>query len=96
MHTDEASDLLYECVLVKVSKHEFILDPVLSRKRKHPNYKSLDSYFQVDGQPMLSERHCLNLPKVGLRVRYFEALDLIMVSLRTTILAVIFCHFLKI
>ena len=45
MCTDEASDLFYELVLVTASKHEFILNPALSRKRKHPNYKLLDSHF---------------------------------------------------
>ena len=45
MCTDEASDLFYERVLVTASKHEFILNPALSRKRKHPNYKLLDSHF---------------------------------------------------
>ena len=60
-----------------------ILNPALSRKRKHPNYKSLDSYFQVDGQSMRSEGHCSNSTKDDFRVKYFEALDLIMASLRT-------------
>ena len=32
MSTDESSDLFYECVLVKASKHEFILNIALSRK----------------------------------------------------------------
>ena len=49
MRIDVLSDLFYECVSVKASKHEFTSSPALSRKREHPNYKSLDSYFQVDG-----------------------------------------------
>ena len=37
----------------------------------------LDSYFQVDEQPIESEGHHSNLPKNDFRVKYFEALDLI-------------------
>ena len=42
-------------------------------KAKTPNYKSLDNYFQVDGISMGLDGHH--------RVKYFEALDLIMASI---------------
>ena len=83
MRTDEASDLFYECVSVKASKHEFISMTALSRKQKHPNCKLLDSYFQVDGKPVRSEGQDSNLPKDNFRVNNLEALDLIMTYIRT-------------
>ena len=48
--------VLCDCVSFKASKHEFISNTILSRKRKHSNYKSLDSYFQVDGKSTVSEQ----------------------------------------
>ena len=83
MHIDEASDLFYECVSIVASKYNFISNTDLSRKRKHPNYRSLDSYFQVDGKSMGSEGHHSYLRKDDFRVKYFEALDLIMSTIRT-------------
>ena len=44
MRLDEASDLFYKCVSIKASKRKFISNTTLF---KHPNYKSVDSYFQV-------------------------------------------------
>ena len=83
MRTDEAFDFFYECISVKPSKHEFISNTALSRKRKHPNGKSLDSYLQVNGKLMGSAGHHSNLPPDNFRVKYFEALDLIMPDIRT-------------
>ena len=83
IHIDEACELFCECVSVKSSKHEFISNSALTRQQKHSNYKSLDSYSQVDGKSMGSERHHSNLPKDDFTVKYMEALDLIMASIRT-------------
>ena len=83
MHIDEAFDLFYECVSVKASKNKFILNTTLSRNQKHPNYKSLNSYFQVNGKSIGSEGHHSNLSKDDFRVKYFEALDLITAPVRT-------------
>ena len=60
MRVDEASDLFYKCVSVKASKREFISSTALSRKRKHPNYKLLDRYFQVDEKSVILEGHHSN------------------------------------
>ena len=78
---NEASDLFYECV--KASMHQFISNPALSRKPEQSNCKLLDSYFQVDGKLMGPEEHYSNLPKDDFKVEYFEALYLIMASIRT-------------
>ena len=83
MRTDKASDLFYECVSVRASKHEFISITDLSRKQKHSNYILLDSYFQLDGKPMRSEGQDSNLLKDNFRVNNFKALDLIMTYMRT-------------
>ena len=73
---------LAKCVLVKASKHKFISKSALSKKQKHPNYKS-HSFFQVDGKSVESEEHHSNLRKDDVRVKYFEPLDLIMASIRS-------------
>ena len=56
---------------------------ILYRKRKHPNYKLLDSYFQVDRKSMRSKGYHSNFPIDEFRVNYFEVLNLIMASIRT-------------
>lgn len=63
--------------LVKALKYKFISNTALSRRQNHPNYKLLDSYFQVDGKSMRSEGNHLNLPKDDFRVKYFKTFDLI-------------------
>lgn len=73
----------YECISVKALNHEFILNIALSRKRKHSNYKLLDNYFPIDGKSSLREGHHSNFPKDDFRVKYFEALDLVMAPIRT-------------
>ena len=73
----------FECLISKASKYEFINDPVLNRKREHPNYKSLVNYFQVDGQWSKAASHHPVSPKEDFRVEYFEALDLWIVSIKT-------------
>lgn len=83
MHREEASDLFYEYLSAKALKHEFILNTPLPRKQKHPNYNSLDNCFQVDKNPMGSEEHHWDLPNDHVRVKPFEALDLIMASAST-------------
>ena len=80
MRINEASDLFYECVSVKASEHEFNSNSALSGKGKHPNYKSLDSYFQVDGQSMASEGHHSNLPKLDFRAWNYKARNTISFS----------------
>ena len=82
MRIDKVSNLFYECISVNSSKNPFIPNTALYSHQKHPNYKSLDSSFQVDGKSMGSEGHS-NLPKDDFRVRYFTALDLIMASIST-------------
>ena len=83
MRTDEAADLFFESVLVKASKHEFIEDPVLPRKRKNPDYRSLNDSFQVEGYSSNAEAYHSISPKDEFRVKYFEALDLITASIKS-------------
>ena len=83
MRTDESADLFYTSVVIKASKHKFIAEPVLGRKRKHPNYKLLTGYFQVDGHSSNAVSHHPVSPKEDFRVKYFEALDLLIVSIKT-------------
>ena len=43
MREDGTSDLLYECVSAKASKHEIILNSALPKQQNHLNYKSHDN-----------------------------------------------------
>ena len=43
MRENGTSDLFYECVSVRASKHEIILNSALPMQQKHLNYKSHDN-----------------------------------------------------
>ena len=63
MRTDEAANLFYETTVKKASKHEFIESPALPRKRKRPDYKTIEQHFQVDGYHYNAEAHHPATPK---------------------------------
>ena len=47
MRNEKSAHAFLETVKKKSSKYSFIEDPVLPRKRRNPNYKSLTEYFVV-------------------------------------------------
>ena len=81
--------IIRECtsLVKKMAREKFLpraqFEHSLLRKRKQRNYKSLDRYFELEVRSVRSEEHRWNLPNDDFRVKYFEALDLIMSSIRT-------------
>ena len=80
MRTDRDADLFFETVTKKVRKHVFVKEPSLPRKRKHPNYKSIVYYMNVEGYESNSEAFHPMTVKEHFRSQYFEALDLAIIS----------------
>ena len=95
MRTDEAAKMFYDSVIKKASKHTFIEAPVLSRKRKRPNYRALINYFHVDGHDYGGEAHNPVSVEYEYRAVYFEALDIITAAIKTRFEQPSFKAFLK-
>ena len=95
MRTDEAANLFYETSVKKASKHEFIESPALPRKRKRPDYKTMEQHFQVDGYHYNAEAHHPATPKDHFRSIYFESLDIISTSIKARFEQPSFKAFLK-
>ena len=49
------SACFFETVKQKAANHNFINEPILPRKRKSPNYKSLNDFFIVEGQSLKAQ-----------------------------------------
>ena len=50
MRNIDSADYFLKTVKQKAANHNFINEPILPRKRKSPNYKSLNDFFIVEGQ----------------------------------------------
>lgn len=77
MRSTSHADAFYETTKQKAEKHQFIEPPTLPRKRKMPNYKTLEQYFNVDGLSKGSASHHPSDTKEYFRGIYFEVLDTI-------------------
>ena len=75
MTTDSSADLFMESVGKKASKLTFVEDPVLPRKRRNPNYKTMNNYFGVDRNTKGAEPHHPKTVQEHYRQIYFEILD---------------------
>ena len=72
----------FETMKEKVADHNFISEPILPRKRKCPNYKSLNVFFIVEGQSSKAQWYFSLSSKEHYRAIFFEILDLIINSSR--------------
>ena len=52
MRNIDSADCFFETVKQKAANHNFISEPILPRKRKSLNYKSLNDFFIVEGQSL--------------------------------------------
>ena len=68
----------------------------LPRKRKRPNYGSLNDYFQVEGYSNSANTYHPTTPEQYFRQQYFENLDLIISSIKDRFNQPTFMAFLKI
>ena len=67
-----------------------------ARKRKRPNYGSLNNYFQVEGYSNSAKKYHPTTPEQYFRQQYFEKLDLIISSIKGRFNQPVFTAFLKI
>ena len=95
MQSNEEAELFFKTVSKKVLDYPFINKAVLPRKRKRPNYGSLDNYFQVEGYSNSANTYHPTTPEQYFRQQYFENLDLI-ISIKNHFNQLAFTAFLKI
>ena len=95
MRSDEEAELFFKTVSKKALDYPFINKAALPRKRKRPNYGSLDNYFQVDGYSNSANTYHPTTPEQYFRQQYFENLDLIILSIKDRFNQPAFTAFLK-
>ena len=83
MRSESNADAFYETTKVKAGRYNFVEAPSLPRKRKAPNYKSLEQYYTIDGQSSSTSEafHPLS-PKEYYRIQYFEVLDAVIMVIK--------------
>ena len=77
MRSLEDSDNFFDTVKTKAEKFDFIEEPSLPRKRRAPNYKTLEQYFNVEqssSRPSSAAFYPSD-PREHYRIIYFEVLD---------------------
>ena len=75
MRPESNADAFYETTKIKAERYKFIEAPSLPRKRKAPNYKTLEQFYTIDGLSPTAEAYHPSNPKEHYRVMYFEVLD---------------------
>ena len=82
MRNIDSADCFFEIVKQKTANHNFINEPILPRKRKSPNYKSLNDFFIVESQSPKAQPHFPSSSKEHYRAIFFEVLDLVINSIQ--------------
>ena len=82
MRADEEAELFFKTVSKKALDYPFINKAALPRKRKRPNYGSLDNYFQVERYSNSTNTYHPTTPEQYFRQQHFENLDLIISSIK--------------
>ena len=77
MRSDEEAEIFFKTVSKKALDYPLISKAALLRKRKRPNYGSLDNYFQVEGYSNSLNAYHPTTPEQYVRQQYFEKLNLI-------------------
>ena len=72
--SESNADPFYETTKIKAERYKFTEAPSLPRKRKAPNYKTLEQFYIVDGLSPTAEVYHPSNPKEH-RIIYFEVLD---------------------
>ena len=78
----EASDLFLESIVKKASQFHFVDNPVLSRKRKEPNYRKMTDIYNVTRRSKSSEPYHPLTQKEHYKQIYFEVLDVMINSVK--------------
>ena len=71
MRNIDSADCFFETVKQKAANHNFINEPILVRKRKSPNYKSLNDLFIVEGQSSKPQPYFPSSSKEHYRAIFF-------------------------
>ena len=83
MKNVDSVDCFFEIVKQKAANHNFICECLLPRKRKSPNYKSLNDFFIVEGQSSKAQLYFPSSSKEHYQAIFFEVLDLIINSIQS-------------
>ena len=80
MRNEQSADLFFEKVSKKSSSFDFIQKPILPRKRRNPNYKTMNDYFRADGrlEDKTTEAYYPATAKQHYRGLHYEVLDAIL------------------
>ena len=95
MRSDEEAELFFKIASKKAPDYPFINKAALPRKRKRPNYGSLDNYFQVEGYSNSANTYHPTTLEQCFWQQYFENLDLIISSIKYRFNQAAFKAFLK-
>lgn len=79
LRNSESFDALYDLCLKEIQKFQFIEEPVLKRKRKEPKYSSL---LVLDKYESRSEAHHPITPHDHYRKQFYQAIDVLIISVR--------------
>ena len=82
MRNIDSADCFFKTVKQKAANHNFINEPILPRKRKSPNYKSLNDFFIVEGQSLKAQPYFPSSLKEHYQAVFLEVLDLIINSIQ--------------
>ena len=83
MRNIDSANCFIKTVKQKAANHNFINEPLPPRKRKSPNYKSLNDFFIVEGQSSNTQPYFPPSSKERYRAIFFEVLDLIINSVQS-------------
>ena len=82
MRSESAADEFYQTTEKKADKLSFVEKPVLPRKRKMPNYGTLDRYFNVTGLQSTAEEYHPATVTEYYRIIYLDVLDTIITVIK--------------
>ena len=95
VRSDEEAELFFKTVSKNALDYFFINNTALPRKRKRPNYGSLDNYFQVEGYSNSANTYHPTTPEQYFSQEYFGNLDIIISSTKDCFNQPAFMAFLK-
>ena len=82
MQSQENSDAFFHTLKSKAEKINFADEPSLLRKKRTPNYKTLEQYFDVQGLASKSVSYHSSGARENFRLIYFEVLDSIILVIK--------------
>ena len=84
MRNEQSAELFFEKVSKKASSFDFIQKPILPRKQRNPNYKTMNDYFHVDGclEDKTTETYYPTTAKEHYHGLYYEVLDAIISAIQ--------------